>query len=139
VAEICGRLDGIPLAIELAAARTRVLSAGQIAAGLHDRFQLLTGGARTATPRQQTLEASVAWSYGLLAKPERAMLRRLSVFAGDFTLEAAEAAGTGELIRADQVLGLISQLADKSLIVAGDDARGRFGMLETIRDYAARP
>ena len=76
VAEICGRLDGIPLAIELAAARTRVLSPGQIAAGLHDRFELLTGGARTATPRQQTLEASVAWSYGLLAEPERALLRQ---------------------------------------------------------------
>ncbi len=138
VAEICGRLDGIPLAIELAAARTRVLSPGQIAAGLHDRFELLTGGARTATPRQQTLEASVAWSYGLLAGPERALLRRLSAFAGDFTLAAAQAVGAAGEVQPDQVLGLLSQLADKSLILGGDEADGRFGMLETIRHYAAR-
>ena len=95
VAEICARLDGIPLAIELAAARARVFSAAQIAAGLHDRFRLLTGGARTAVPRQQTLEASVAWSYDLLAEPERAVLRQLSVFSGGFTLDAAGAVAAG--------------------------------------------
>jgi DNA-binding CsgD family transcriptional regulator len=137
VAEICLRLDGIPLALELAAARARVLSPEQIAAGLRDRFHLLTGGARTARPRQQTLEASVAWSYGLLAGPQQALLRRLSVFAGGFTGPAAEAVGPGRDVDPRDVLGLISQLADKSLILASDDA-GRFRMLETIRDYAAR-
>ena len=137
VAEICARLDGIPLAIELAAARARVFSADQIAAGLADRFRLLTGGARTAVPRQQTLEASVAWSYDLLARPERAVLRQLSVFAGGFTLEAAGAvaAGAGQ---PEEVLPLVSSLADKSLIVAAEDGTGdRFRMLETICDYAA--
>jgi predicted ATPase/DNA-binding CsgD family transcriptional regulator len=136
-AEICARLDGIPLAIELAAARARVFSAAQIAAGLQDRFRLLTGGARTAVPRQQTLEASVAWSYDLLTEPERAVLRQLSVFAGGFTLEAAEAVAIGAG-RLEAVLPLVSSLADKSLIVAAEDDTGdRFRMLETIRDYAA--
>ncbi len=137
VAEICARLDGIPLAIELAAARARVFSAAQIASGLQDRFRLLTGGARTAVARQQTLEASVAWSYDLLAEPERSVLRQLSVFSGGFTLEAAGAvaAGAGQPAA---VLSLISQLADKSLIAAAEDGTGgRFRMLETIRDYAA--
>jgi predicted ATPase/DNA-binding CsgD family transcriptional regulator len=144
VAEICARLDGIPLAIELAAARARVFSAAQIAAGLADRFRLLTGGARTAVPRQQTLEASVAWSYDLLAEPEQTVLRQLSVFSGGFTLDAAGviAVGAG---RPEEVLPLVSQLADKSLIVAAEDGIGnredgigdRFRMLETIRDYAA--
>ncbi len=139
VAEICGRLDGIPLALELAAARARVLPPEQIAAGLRDRFQLLTGGARTALPRQQTLEASVAWSYDLLGESERALLRRLSAFAGGgFSAAAAEAVGTGGGIEPGHVLGLLSQLADKSLILAGDEANGRFGMLETIRHYAGR-
>ena len=135
-AEICARLDGIPLAIELAAARVRVLAVGQIAAGLTDRFRLLTGGARTAVPRQQTLEASVAWSYDLLTEPERAALRQLSVFAGGFTLAAAETVVAG----AGPVTPLVSQLADKSLIVAAADDRdrdGRFRVLETIREYAA--
>jgi predicted ATPase/DNA-binding CsgD family transcriptional regulator len=138
VAEICGRLDGIPLALELAAARMRVLSAEQIAAGLRDRFQLLTGGSRTALPRQQTLEASVAWSYHLLDEAERALLRRLSAFAGGFSPAAAEAVGAGDEIGPDRILGLLSQLADKSLIQAGDEAEGRFGMLETVRQYADR-
>ena len=144
MAEICARLDGIPLAIELAAARARVFSAAQIAAGLQDRFRLLTGGARTAVPRQQTLEASVAWSHDLLAEPERAVLRRLSVFSGGFTLEAAEevAAGDGQ---PEAVAPLASQLADKSLIVVAEDGTGdredrggdRFRMMETVRVYAA--
>ena len=137
VAEICARLDGIPLAIELAAARARVFSAAQIAAGLQDRFRLLTGGARTAVPRQQTLEASVAWSYDLLAEPERAVLRQLSVFSGGFTLEAAGAVAIGAG-QPEAVLPLVSSLADKSLIVAAEDDTGdRFRMLETIGDYAA--
>jgi len=137
VAQICARLDGIPLAIELAAARARVFSPAQIAAGLHDRFRLLTGGARTAVPRQQTLEASVAWSYDLLAEPERAVLRQLSVFAGGFTLEAAEAVAASAA-QPGEVLPPVSSLADKSLIVAAEDGTGdRFRMLETIRDYAA--
>ena len=137
VTEICARLDGIPLAIELAAARAGVFSAAQIAAGLQDRFRLLTGGARTAVPRQQTLAASVGWSYDLLAEPERAVLRQLSVFSGGFTLDAAGAvaAGAGQ---PEEVLPLVSQLADKSLIVGAEDGTGdRFRMLETIRDYAA--
>jgi predicted ATPase/DNA-binding CsgD family transcriptional regulator len=141
-AEICAQLDGIPLAIELAAARARIFSAVQIAAGLRDRFGLLTGGPRTAMPRQQTLEASVAWSYDLLAEPERAVLRQLSVFSGGFTLAAAEAvaAGNGQPSagQGGAVLPVVSQLADKSLIVpveSGPD--DRFRMLETIRDYAA--
>jgi predicted ATPase/class 3 adenylate cyclase/DNA-binding CsgD family transcriptional regulator len=140
VAEICQRLDGIPLAIELAAARTRVLTPAQIREGLHDRFRLLAGGARTAVPRQQTLEASVEWSYDLLQEPERAMLRRLSVFAGGFTLEAAEAVGPdGNAIEAHHVLDLLSQLVDKSLVVVDqDEADGRFRLLDTVRHYAAR-
>ena len=137
VAEICARLDGVPLAIELAAARAGVFSAAQIAAGLADRFRLLTGGARTAVPRQQTLEASVAWSYDLLAEPERAVLRQLSVFSGGFTLDAAGAVAAGEG-PPETVLPLVTSLADKSLIVAAEDGTGgRFRILETIRDYAA--
>ncbi len=122
----------------------RVLSAEQIAAGLRDRFQLLTGGSRTAMPRQQTLEASVAWSYHLLDEDERTFLRRLSAFAGGFSPEAAEAvgasgaAGASGGIGPEQILGLLSQLADKSLIQADDEAEGRFGMLETVRYYAGR-
>jgi predicted ATPase/DNA-binding CsgD family transcriptional regulator len=134
VTEICACLDGIPLAIELAAARAGVFSAAQIAAGLQDRFRLLTSGARTAVPRQQTLEASVTWSYDLLAEPERTVLCQLSVFSGGFTLEAARAVATG----ADQVVPLVSQLADKSLIAAAEEGSDeRFRMLETIRGYAA--
>jgi predicted ATPase/DNA-binding CsgD family transcriptional regulator len=137
VAEICTRLDGIPLAIELAAARARVFSATQIAVGLQDRFRLLTGGARTAVPRQQTLAASVGWSYDLLGEPERAVLRQLSVFSGGFTLDAAGAVAAGAA-QPEEAPPLVSQLADKSLIVAAEDGTGdRFRMLETIRDYAA--
>jgi pentatricopeptide repeat protein len=138
VAEICRRLDGIPLAIELAAARVRVLTPAQIRDGLHDRFRLLTGGPRTAVPRQQTLQASVDWSYRLLLEAERALLRRLSVFAGGFTLDAAEFVGAGDGIEAHHVLDLLSQLVDKSLVVLDEDAaEGRFRLLETVRQYAA--
>jgi predicted ATPase/class 3 adenylate cyclase len=137
VTEICGRLDGIPLAIELAAARVRALSLGEILAGLHDRFRLLTGGARTAVRRQQTLRASVEWSHALLSEPERVLLRRLAVFLGGFDLDAAQAvAGGGEMARF-QVLDLLSLLVDKSLVVA-DNSGGatRYRLLETVRQYA---
>jgi non-specific serine/threonine protein kinase len=137
VVQICRRLDGIPLAIELAAARVRVLTPEQIAERLDDRFRLLTGGARTAMPRQQTLRALVDWSYDLLSAPERNLLDRLSVFAGGWTLEAAEAVGAGDGIAEGEVLDLLTQLADKSLVVA--EARGkeeRYRLSETIRQYA---
>jgi predicted ATPase/DNA-binding CsgD family transcriptional regulator len=137
VAEICRRLDGIPLAIELAAARTRVLSPGQIAAGLADRFRLLTGGARTALPRQRTLEASVDWSYGLLSDPERALLARLSVFAGGFGLDAAEEVASRDGIDRYQVLDLLSGLVDRSLVqVEEGEGDARYRLLETVRVYA---
>src|SRR5205085_1081297 len=121
VAEICARLDGIPLAIELAAARTRLLSPAQILAGLEDRFRLLTGGGRGVVARQQTLEASVEWSHDLLSDAERILFRRLSVFAGGFDLDAAEAVcadGGGPLRH--EVLDLLDSLAAKSLVVVDD-------------------
>ncbi len=137
VAEICTRLDGIPLAIELAAARVRVLSPEGIRAGLDDRFRLLTGGSRRGMARQQTLAASVEWSYDLLAEAERTMLRRLSVFAGGFTLDGAEAVCSGEGIERLQVLDLVTSLVDKSLVVADDDRpQTRYRLLETIRQFA---
>jgi predicted ATPase len=152
IIQICQRLDGIPLAIELAAARTRMLSVAQIAARLDDRFRLLTGGSRTALPRQQTLRALIDWSYDLLPEPEQAALRQLSVFAGGWTLEAAEAVlgkdedPFGRL--KDEVeppdslhpLELLSQLVNKSLVVVDVDDSGaageaRYRLLETIRQY----
>ena len=137
VAEICSRLDGIPLAIELAAARVRVISADRIASGLSDRFRLLGRGARTLLPRQQTLEASVAWSHDLLPAQQKALFRRLSVFAGGFTLEATEHVATGDAIESAEVLDLLSQLVDRSLVVAVDTTREtRYRMLETIRQFA---
>ena len=137
VAEICRRLDGIPLAIELAAARTRVLSPEQIAEGLSDRFRLLTGGPRDALPRQRRLEASVAWSYELLDAAHRLVLARLSVFAGGFGLEAAEAVAAGEGIDETSVLDLVAALAERSLVqVSERDGEARYRLLETIRLYA---
>jgi predicted ATPase/DNA-binding CsgD family transcriptional regulator len=140
VAQICYRLDGIPLAIELAAARVRVLSVEQIAARLDDRFALLTGGGRTALARQRTLEAAMDWSHELLPGKERKLLRRLSVFAGGFTLEAAEAACSGSPsdgeVEQGEVLDLISRLVDKSLVlVAERDGQARYRLLETVRQY----
>jgi predicted ATPase/class 3 adenylate cyclase/DNA-binding CsgD family transcriptional regulator len=136
VAAICRRLDGIPLAIELAASRVRVLTVEQIAAGLDDRFHFLAAGARTALPRQQTLVASVDWSHELLTEPERALLRRLSVFAGGFDLDAAEAVAAGDPVEPYQVLDLLTQLLDKSLVLMEDDrTRARYRLLETIRAY----
>lgn len=141
IVEICRRLDGIPLALELAAARLRVLTPAQIRDGLHDRFRLLTGGARTAVPRQQALQASVDWSYALLLDAERLVLKRLSVFAGGFTLAAAEAVCAGDGLERHHIFDLVAQLVDKSLVVAdvdsGADTVGRFTLLETVRTYAA--
>jgi predicted ATPase/DNA-binding CsgD family transcriptional regulator len=137
LAEICRRLDGIPLAIELAAARVRVFSIEQIASRLDDRFHLLTAGSRTAMPRQQTLQATVDWSYVLLSEPERAVLRRLSVFAGGWSFEAAEIVASGDGIHTHAVLDLLAQLVDKSLVIA-EEHHGvtRYRLLETIRQYA---
>ncbi|MGD8585080.1 MAG: adenylate/guanylate cyclase domain-containing protein [Chloroflexota bacterium] len=132
IAEICRRLDGIPLAIELAASRLRLLSPEQLASRLNDRFRLLTGGSRTAVPRQQTLQALIDWSYDLLPVEEQALFRRLSVFTGGWTLEAAEAVGDGL-----DVLDLLDQLVKKSLVQSEQTAAGlRFRYLETIRQYA---
>jgi len=137
VAEICRRLDGIPLAIELAAARVRVLSLSDIASSLNDRFRLLTGGVRTAVRRQQTLRASVDWSYALLSEPERVLLHRLAVFMGGFDLSAAQAVAGGEPLASYQVLDMLSLLVDKSLVVAETaSGRTRYRLLETIRQYA---
>ncbi|MDX1621697.1 MAG: NB-ARC domain-containing protein, partial [Nitriliruptorales bacterium] len=139
VAEICRRLDGIPLAIEMAAARVRVLAPAQIAAGLSDRFQLLTGGPRGAPARQRTLEASLDWSYDLLDEWHRLALGRLSVFAGSFELDAAEAVVSGEGIDHDEVLDLVTGLVDQSLLdVVEREGRARYRLLETIRLYARR-
>ncbi|MFB9441425.1 ATP-binding protein, partial [Streptomyces showdoensis] len=122
-AEIVRRLDGLPLAVELAAARLRMLTAGQIAERLDDRFRLLTSGARTVLPRQQTLRAVVDWSWDLLGGAERGVLRRLSVFAGGCDLEAAEAVCGGPGAAGD-VLELLGSLVDKSLVVAAEAEGG---------------
>jgi predicted ATPase/class 3 adenylate cyclase/DNA-binding CsgD family transcriptional regulator len=138
VTEICQRLDGIPLAIELAAARARALSLADILEGLNDRFRLLTGGARTAVRRHQTLRASADWSHALLTEPERVLLRRLSVFSGGFDLDAARAVTADGDVQRYQVLDQLSLLVDKSIVVA-EDSRGRtrYRLLETVRQYAA--
>ena len=136
VATICRRLDGIPLAIELAAARARMMSPEQIAAGLDDRFRLLTGGARTTVPRQRTLQGSADWSYELLGEAERALFRRLAVFAGGFTLDAAETVGRADAVARIDVLELLSQLVDKSLVRVVEGPETRYRLLETIRHYA---
>jgi predicted ATPase/class 3 adenylate cyclase/DNA-binding CsgD family transcriptional regulator len=138
VGEICARLDGLPLAIELAAARVRALSLAEILDSLHDRFRLLTGGARTAVRRQQTLRASVDWSHALLTEPERVLFRRLAAFLGGFDFHAAQTvAGAGDVERY-QVLDLLTLLVDKSLVVADNAAgRSRYRLLETVRQYAA--
>jgi predicted ATPase len=138
VAQVCQRLDGIPLAIELAAARVTTLRIEQIAARLDDAFHLLTSGSRTALPRHQTLRALIDWSYALLSNQERMLLNRLSVFAGGWTLEAAEALGAGNNIKASEVMDMLSQLGKKSLVVAErkQGTETRYGMLETIRQYA---
>jgi len=137
VGEICRRLDGIPLAIELAAARLRAFSPAEIAAGLHDRFRLLTGGSRTAVRRQQTLRASVDWSHALLTEPERVLFRRLAAFAGGFDLRAAETVGAGHGLERHQVLDELALLVDKSLVAAEESQSAtRYRLLETVRQYA---
>ena len=138
IARICRRLDGIPLAIELAAARVVVLSPEQIEARLQDRFRLLTGGARTAVARQRTLEATVDWSYQLLSDVERQLLSRLSVFPAAWTLEAAEHVCGGDGIDEHDVLDLLSRLVSKSLVVVDSEFAGerRYRFLETVRQYA---
>jgi predicted ATPase/class 3 adenylate cyclase len=137
VISICRRLDGIPLAIELAAARVHTLSPEQIASRLDERFRLLVGGGRTAVPRHQTLRAAIDWSYDLLPESERIVFRRLAVFAGGWTLEAAEAVCGGDGIERGAVFDLLAELVLKSLAAmddAGDDMRYR--LLETVRHYA---
>ncbi len=152
VLQICQRLDGIPLALELAAARLRGLGIEQLAARLNDRFDLLIGGSRTALPRQQTLQALIDWSYNLLTEPEKVVLRRLAVFVGSFSLEAAETVCAGDYaltsgwgrIEREQVLELVWQLVNKSLVVmeqrpSAQSTRStetRYRLLETIREYS---
>ena len=135
--EVCHELDGIPLAIELAAGRVRVLSMEQIAAGLRNRFALLTGGARSTLPRHRTLRASVDWSHELLQESQQMLLRRLSVFAGGFTLEAAEQVCAGEGFERSQILDGLSALVEHSLVQAEQRPGAvRYGLLETVRQYA---
>jgi predicted ATPase/class 3 adenylate cyclase len=137
VAEICTRLDGLPLAIELAAARVRALSPSEILDSLHDRFRLLTGGARTAVRRQQTLRASVDWSHTLLTQPEQVLFRRLAAFLGGFDLNGAQSVCGGGEVERYQVLDQLALLVDKSLVVT-DESKGatRYRLLETVRQYA---
>ena len=138
VAQICWRLDGIPLAIELAAARIRVLTLQQIVERLDDRFHLLTTGSRTAVPRQQTLRSLIDWSFDLLSEPERALLRRLSVFARGRTLEAIEAVCSGGAVDPYAVVDLLTQLVDKSLVTVekNPETGARYFILESIWDYS---
>jgi predicted ATPase/class 3 adenylate cyclase len=135
VAQVCARLDGIPLALELAAARVGVLPVERIAERLDDRFRLLIDGSRTMLPRQQTLRASIDWSYELLSEAEKIFFGRLSVFVGGWTLPAAEAVSAGDGIAQGDVLDLLTGLVHKSLVVP-DDGGERYRMLETIRQYA---
>jgi predicted ATPase/class 3 adenylate cyclase len=134
VAQICERLDGIPLALELAAARVRGLSVGALAAALDDRFRLLTGGARTVLARQRTLQASIDWSYELLGDTERALFCRLAIFAGSFDLDAAEAVAAGPPLPPGELLGLLLGLVDKSMVTPVEDG-DRYRIFETLRQY----
>jgi predicted ATPase/serine/threonine protein kinase len=137
VAQICWRVEGIPLAIELAAARTSVLSVAQIAERLRDSFELLSHGKRTATPRHQTLRATIEWSYALLTDAERSLFQRLSVFAGGFDLKAAENVCAGEGIEREHILDLVTQLVEKSLVLVREHTgTTRYRLLEPIRQYA---
>ena len=136
-AAICRRLDGIPLAIELAAARSGTLGIAEVSSRLDDRFQLLTNGQRTALPRHQTLRATLDWSYELLSKPERLVLRSLGIFAGSFSLAAASAIASDPEINAAEVIDCIAKLITKSLVAAnGDDVIAHYRLLETTRAYA---
>jgi predicted ATPase len=137
MARVCRALDGMPLAIELAAARLRTMSLDQLADRLDDRFRLLTGGSRTALPRHRTLRAVVDWSWELLTDAERAVLRRLSVFSGGASLEAAEQVCAGDAVETGQVLEVVTALAEKSLLLTEGDGAPRYRMLGTIKEYAA--
>jgi predicted ATPase len=137
VVEICRRLDGMPLALELAAARLRSMSVDQIAQRLDDRFRLLTSGSRTALPRQRTLLAVVEWSWDLLDEPERVLARRLSMFPGGATVAALEAVCSDESLPAGDVLYVLGSLVEKSLVNASGEGEPRYRMLETVRAYAA--
>jgi predicted ATPase/DNA-binding SARP family transcriptional activator len=134
---ICRALDGMPLAIELAAARLRTMSIEQLANRLDDRFRLLTSGSRTALPRHKTLRAVIDWSWELLTDAERKVLRRLSVFSGGASLEAAERVCAGEGVEPEQVLESLTALAEKSLLLAEGDSMPRYRMIGTIKEYAA--
>ncbi|MFE9204466.1 BTAD domain-containing putative transcriptional regulator [Micromonospora sp. NPDC007230] len=134
---VCRALDGMPLAIELAAARLRTMTIDQLANRLDDRFRLLTSGSRTALPRHKTLRAVVDWSWELLTEAERTVLRRLSVFSGGASLDAAEWICAGDDVEQDQVLELLTSLAEKSLLVTEGDAAPRYRMISTIKEYAA--
>lgn len=140
ITEVCQRLDGIPLAIELAAARVNVLHVDQIAARLNDRFRLLTGGSRTALPRQRTLRAAIDWSYDLLSDAERSLLRRISVFSNGFVLEAAEAVcsdGASGTVPAQSTLDILSRLVEKSLVmVERTEHEARYSLLDMVRQYS---
>ena len=137
VVDLCIHLDGIPLALEFAAARVRSLSVEEINARIGDRFKLLTGGSHTTQPRQHTLRATFDWSYDLLADDERTVLRRLSIFPGTFTLEAASSVASDDAIEEFAVIDLVSQLVDRSLVVADTSSGGaRYRLLETTRAYA---
>jgi predicted ATPase/DNA-binding SARP family transcriptional activator len=135
---VCRALDGMPLAIELAAARLRAMSIDQLASRLDDRFRLLTSGSRTALPRHKTLRAVVDWSWELLTDAERMVLRRLAVFTGGASLDAAERVCAGDAVEQQQVLELLTALAEKSLLVAEGDGAPRYRMIGTIKEYAGQ-
>ena len=139
LASLCVQLEGIPLAIELAASHVTALSVAEIAARLHDRLSLLTGGSRTASPRHQTLLAAIEWSYALLSEPEKRLFRRLSVFAGGWTLTAAEAVCAGDGPDSESVLELVSGLVNKSLVLAEEhDGQTRYRFMVTLQEYARK-
>ncbi|HWE64602.1 MAG TPA: hypothetical protein VHB98_23040 [Chloroflexota bacterium] len=139
-AQVCRRLDGIPLAIELAAARLSALALDQLSTRLDDRFRMLTGGSRAALPRQQTLRATLDWSHDLLGEAERMLLRRLTVFAGGWTLEAAEAVCAGDGIALEELLDLLAGLVNKSLVLLEEGRAGaRYRLLETVRQCGHAP
>ncbi|MGW3229242.1 ATP-binding protein [Kitasatospora sp. NPDC001095] len=139
VALLCRRLDGLPLAVELAAGRLRALSVEQVTARLDDRFRLLIGGSRTALPRHRALRTTIGWSHELCTVQERLLWARLSVFVGGFDLEAAEYVCAGEGIEAEEVLDLLDELVAKSVVLSGDSAFGvRFRLLDSLREYGGQ-
>ena len=136
IAEICRRLDGMPLAIELAAARVRLLGVDGVHKRLDERLHILTGGTRAVLRRHQTLRAALEWSYNLLSRDEQTLFRRLGVFVGGFTLELAQAVAADDRIDRWAVLDLLGHLVDKSLVVADGDEMPRYRLLETMRAFA---